>query len=200
MAKKHHIQIYTESCDYFNELIIQASKDTKKNTRKQSVNYLSCLLDAYVKAPLNTPQSPDASDLPPTLALLEAQALPPNTQLRIYKALGDFSLFLSGIFMDTLFKQILDLDYYLSIGGTSYHMAHSVSLEDEIRATFLDLSINFLTYIEILNKASENIGLFDNTNLLNLYEKWALTKSKNLEKLLRTHGFDLTQAKTPKSH
>ena len=193
VAKKPKIQVYAQPSDYFQELITQAAQDTQKSSRKESVQYLASLLNDFLKARTEALNLSTFDNLTPSLALMEAGALATGNQFRLYKKIGDVSLFVSGLFLNALARSMLDLDYYKTIGEKGYHLAHTVSAEQTLKETFLDLSLNFLSYIEILHHVSTVIGLSGNKNLLYIYDQWIKTQSEFFERILRARGFDLQQ-------
>lgn len=190
---KPKIKVYSQPTDYFQELIIQATQDTQKSSRKESVQYLASLLNDFLKARTEALNLLVFGHLTPTLALMKIGDMAADSQLRLYKKIGDVSLFVSGLFLNALARSVLDLDYYKKIGEKGYHMAHTVSAEQALKDTFLDLSLNFLSYIEILHHVSVTVGLSDNKNLLYIYDQWLKTQSELFERILRTRGFDLSQ-------
>lgn len=187
------IKVYSQPEDYFQELITQATQDTQKNSRKESIQYLASLLNGFLKARTEALNLLTVDNLPPSLALIKAGDMAADNQFRLYKKIGDVSLFVSGLFFNALARSILDLDYYKNIGEQGYHLAHTVSAQQAIKETFLDLSLNFLSYIEILNHVSVAAGLSNNKNLLYIYDQWLKTQSEFFEKILRARGFDLGQ-------
>ncbi len=106
--------------------------------------------------------------------------------------IGDVSLFVSGFFSDHLIRNVVDIDYYINMGGNAY-----ASLSEEIRGTFRgnafahiykELSEKFLTLIDILNEVRDSCRRDSDVDLLRTYEMWQKTGSLRCEKLLRKQG------------
>jgi len=106
--------------------------------------------------------------------------------------IGDVSLFVSGFFSDSLIRNVVDIDYYICMGGNAY-----ASLSEEIRGTFRgnafahiykELSEKFLILIDILNQVRDSRRRDSDVDLLRTYEVWQKTGSSRCEKLLRKQG------------
>ena len=106
--------------------------------------------------------------------------------------IGDVSLFVSGFFSDSLVRNVVDIDYYISMGGNAY-----ACLSEEIRGTFRgnayapiykELSEKFLILIDILNEVRDSRRRDSDVDLLRTYEVWQKTGSSRCEKLLREQG------------
>jgi hypothetical protein len=193
LGTQSKIKIISEPTNYFEELITQAAQDTKKSSPEGSVHYLASLLGNFIKTQSSTMNFGEIDGLTPTLALMKAKTLKASEQLSLYRKIGDFSLFISGMFINALSNRMLDINYYNDLGKKGYQLAHSITSQDSLREIFLDLSLNFISYIEILHRVSEQTGITNHSNLLNLYKQWVGTQSEFFEKLLRAHGFDVNQ-------
>jgi hypothetical protein len=91
------------------------------------------------------------------------------------RSLGDFSLFTTGFFSDSLRRSTVDLDYYVAMGEYAYG---SLSLaEDAFREVFAELARKFVGFSDVLADISERTALTSNNDVLRLYEKWLRTGS-----------------------
>jgi hypothetical protein len=90
--------------------------------------------------------------------------------------LGDFSLFTSGYFSDSLRRQVVDVDYYVSMGEYAYS---SLGQREEAAfgEVFLELGRKFVDYMDVLADVSEQTGGSSSSDVLRLYEKWLRTGS-----------------------
>ena len=93
------------------------------------------------------------------------------------KQIGDFSLFISGFFADSLHRKLVDVDYYVSIGGTAY-TALSRYETDTFSPVFAELAEKFIRFVDVLSEVSERASLCSNADLLRLYERWLKTGSR----------------------
>ena len=106
--------------------------------------------------------------------------------------IGDVALFISGFFADSLASHVVDLDYYIHMGGSAYG-----SLSDKIRGTFRgnafadtygELAAKFQVLVDVLNEMRERERQDSDVDLLRTYTIWRKTGSKRAATLLRQHG------------
>jgi hypothetical protein len=74
--------------------------------------YLVKLLAAYAAQPIE--------NRPLGLQLLQARQASPRERRSRLREIGDTSLFLSGFWGDSLGGKLVDVDYYISLGGMAY--------------------------------------------------------------------------------
>src|SRR5690606_13016628 len=104
------------------------------------------------------------------------------------RQLGDFSLYVAGFFAESLNRKLVDVDYYIGMGGAAYENAARLD-EKKIRAeVLLELSRKFPKFVEILGTISHESGFKpdNHQDLLRVYDLWVKTGEKKLEaKLVR---------------
>ena len=102
------------------------------------------------------------------------------------------SLFIAGFFADSLAHRLVDLDYYICMGGNAYG-----SLSDEMRRTlrgrvladiYRELARKFQTVVDVLNEVRDAARQSSDIDLLRTYDVWLRTGSKRAESLLRQNG------------
>lgn len=109
-----------------------------------------------------------------------------SQQRRSLKQVGDLSLFLSGFFSDSLRRSLVDIDYYVSLGGYAYG---SLGTSDDVMSpVFAELSDKFASFVDVLGDVSSRSALTNDTDLLRLYEKWLRTGSRRNGELLAEQG------------
>ena len=86
--------------------------------------------------------------------------------------LGDFSLFTSGFFSDSLRRGVVDVDYYVSMGEYAYGSL-SRRDRDAFGEVFGELARKFVPYMGVLADVSERTGS-TRPDLSRLYEKQLL--------------------------
>lgn len=102
------------------------------------------------------------------------------------KQVGDASLFISGFFSDSLRGSLVDVDYYMSLGGHAYR---SLGTSDDVLSPiFAELSDKFVAFADVLSEVSERASLTSDTDVLRLYEKWIRTGSRRNGDLLAEKG------------
>jgi hypothetical protein len=107
-------------------------------------------------------------------------------QRRGLKQVGDVSLFISGFFSDSLRRGLIDVDYYVSLGGYAYGSLSAT--DDALSPIFAELSDKFVAFVDVLTEVSERTGLTNHGDLLRLYEKWVRTGSRRDGQLLAERG------------
>jgi len=168
------------AAEYFKELVEGALAHQRLNAGELTAYYVVNLLTGFLQRP--------ASDAAP-LAIRLAQALESGgTQQRAsLREIGDVSLFVSGFFSDSLRRKLVDVDYYVAIGGCAYN-ALSRYDSDTLSPVFGELSEKFVGFVDVLSEISERTSCSTNGDLLRLYEKWLKTGSTRSGQLLIERG------------
>jgi hypothetical protein len=131
--------------------------------------------------------SDDDSGQPLGLRLALALERDGLEQRATLKQIGDLSLFTSGFFSDSLRRKLVDLDYYMHIGGTAYS-ALSRQEADAFAPVFAELAGKFVQFVDVLCEVSERSACTSNSDLLRLYERWLKTGSLHSSQLLVERG------------
>jgi hypothetical protein len=167
--------------EFFKELVDRALTHQGLATQELTAFYVVRLLTSFLQRPL-------ADDAEP-LALRLTQALEGGglRQRESLRQIGDVSLFISGFFADSLHRKLVDVDYYVSIGGCAYNALSRVET-DTFSSVFAELAENFVGFVDVLSEVSERTSCASNADLLRLYEKWVKTGSRRSGKLLAERG------------
>ncbi|MBW8867383.1 MAG: hypothetical protein JF610_08610 [Acidobacteria bacterium] len=170
--------------EYFKELVDVALSHQRLNTQELTAYYVVQLLASFLQRPLTD----DTRDDTP-LAVRLAQALESGgaRQRVTLKEIGDVALFVSGFFSDSLNRKIVDVDYYVSIGGRAYNVLSRVE-SDTFSPVFAELGEKFVGFVDVLSEVSERTSCTSNSDLLRLYEKWLKTGSRRSGQLLVERG------------
>ena len=169
---------------YFKELVDGALTHQRLATQELTAFYVVRLLTSFLQRPVGA----TAEDQMP-LAVRLAQALEGGgiRQRESLRQIGDLSLFISGFFSDSLHRKLVDVDYYISIGGSAYNALSRVET-DMFSSVFAELGENFVGFVDILSEVSERTSCASNADLLRLYEKWLKTGSRRSGQLLAERG------------
>jgi hypothetical protein len=167
--------------EFFKELVDRALTHQGLATQELTAFYVVRLLTSFLQRPL-------ADDAEP-LALRLTQALEGGglRQRESLRQIGDVSLFISGFFADSLHRKLVDVDYYVSIGGCAYNALSRVET-DTFSSVFAELAENFVGFVDVLSEVSERTSCASNADLLRLYEKWVKTGSRRSGQLLAERG------------
>src|SRR3990170_3070025 len=167
--------------EYFKELVESALAHQRITAGELTSFYVVNLLTGFLQRPADEDQAPLA------FRLAEALDSAGMRQRASLKQIGDFSLFISGFFSDSLTRKLVDVDYYVSIGGTAY-TALSRHETDAFSAVFAELAENFIRFVDVLSEVSERAACCSNADLLRLYERWLKTGSRRSGQLLAERG------------
>jgi hypothetical protein len=167
--------------EYFKELVEGALERQRVNAGELTAFYVVHLLTGFLQRPADSHGEPLALKL---AAALESGGVRQRTTL---KEIGDVSLFVSGFFSDSLRRKLVDVDYYVSIGGYAYHTL-SRHETDTFSPVFAELGEKFAAFVDVLSEVSERTACSSNADLLRLYEKWLKTGSRRSGELLIERG------------
>lgn len=175
--------------EYFKEQVDRALAHQHLAANELTAYYIVRLLAGFVR------RADDRPDDEGPLALQLAHALEAGgmRQRSSLKQIGDLSLFTSGFFADSFRRRLVDVDYYVSIGGFAYN-ALSRFETDTLSPVFAELGEKFLGFVDVLNEVSERSGCGTNADLLRLYERWLKTGSPRSGQLLVERGVVPTAA------
>jgi hypothetical protein len=165
--------------EYFRELVEGAMAHQHVNAGELTAYYVVHLLASFIQR----------TDNGEPLGLELAQALETGgiRQRMTLREIGDRSLFLSGFFSDSLKRRLVDVDYYVSIGGYAYNTLTRLET-DHLSAVYAELAEKFAAFVDVLTEVSERTSCTSNSDLLRLYEKWLKTGSRRSGQLLVERG------------
>jgi len=172
--------------EYFRELVESALSRQQLRPNELTSYYLVDLLCRFVRPDRRIPFADDTSE-PLALRLgraLESGGMEQRARLR---NLGDFSLFMSGFFSDSLNRRAVDVDYYVSMGEYAYGSLGRRD-EDALGEVFTELARKFVPYMDVLTAVSEDAGIRSSVDVLRLYEKWLRTGSPRAGQRLADQG------------
>lgn len=161
--------------EYFKDLIESALSRQRLRATELTSYYLVDLLCRFMRPDGRIPFSDDP-DEPLAIRLgraLDSGGLEQRARLR---NLGDFSLFMTGFFADSLHRRAVDVDYYVSMGEYAYGSL-SRRDADAFGEVFSELASKFVPYMDVLSDVSDQSGFRSSSDVLRLYEKWLRTGS-----------------------
>ncbi|MDZ7644469.1 MAG: hypothetical protein U5K76_09810 [Woeseiaceae bacterium] len=180
--------------DFFRESIDEAIARQGVQVDTHATYYVVNLLTLYSRSEDLYEDSGENYGLKPlALMMLEAtEAQNPAERNFSLQRIGDVALFIAGFFADSLANRLVDLDYYIYMGGNAYG-----SLSDEIRGTtrgraladvYRELAHKFQVVVDVLNDVRDSARGSSDIDLLRTYEVWLKTGSKRAAALLRQNG------------
>lgn len=161
--------------EYFKDLVESALTRQHLRANELTSYYLVDLLCRFVQPDRRIPFNDDTRE-PLALRLARAMESGGLEQRARLRNLGDFSLFTTGFFSDSLNRRTVDVDYYVSMGEYAYGSL-SRREPDAFGAVFSELARRFVGYMDVLADVSERTGATRRPDVLRLYERWLRTGS-----------------------
>lgn len=122
----------------------------------------------------------------------ESLTSPREKRIPLLKKMGDVSLYISGFFSDSLFKKLLDLNYYRQMGHTAYSSLSNILPENprgsDLKGLYDELAHNFNAFVDLISQVADSTSLKSDQSILKLYERWLATGSERARELLCNQG------------
>lgn len=180
--------------DYFRNSVDTAINKQGVAVDPHAAHYVVNLLTLYSRSDELYEEHGDTCGLRP-LAMMMADACDarsPAARNVSLQRLGDVALFIAGFFADGLANKVVDLDYYISMGGSAYG-----SLSDEMSGStrgkvfadiYRELAEKFQIVVDVLHEVRDGARQESDLDLLRTYEIWLKTGSQRAAGLLRKNG------------
>ncbi len=176
--------------EYFKEMVESAIENQRIDTDETIEFYIVNLLSEFIRTDKAYPVE-EGGRGEEALATMLTRTLQSdyNDRIKRFKQLGDFSLFISGFFSDSLNRKLVDIDYYILIGGIAYNTLSQMMRNNEQGELFCDLfnelAEKFQLFVDVIAEVSERSSIKSDKDILRLYERWLRTKSDRDAELLR---------------
>lgn len=149
----------------FSVLVRRSLVDNRIIGDKKVINYIANLLSLFVSKDraYRIARGDQYTHSYITDMIQEAQSVDSRRQFLIYSHIGNYSLFLTGIFPQYIEyrykykKRPVNTQFYVDFGKTYYELAseHALAREYELNEVFLRLSMMFEVYKNALNHLSK---------------------------------------------
>jgi hypothetical protein len=180
--------------DYFRESIDSAIDNQGVNVDDHAAHYVVNLLTLFSRSEKLYEDQGDCYGIKPLALMLADATDAASTEERnmSLQRIGDVALFIAGFFADSLAHKLVDIDYYIHMGGSAYG-----SLSDESRGTargralggvFQELARKFHIVVDVLNEVRDGARGSSDIDVLRTYEVWLRTGSDRAKSLLRQQG------------
>jgi hypothetical protein len=197
-ARANRIVLHGTIREFFREVLTAAVRNQRVATHAMAVAYLTEVLAEFARAERFHDQKEGFGDEPLAAQLCRAMQAAPDTRVALLRRLGDLCLFVSGFFSDSFNRKLVDVDYYMQMGGGAYATIGAtlrVKRGGEDFATlYEELAGKFDKYVDVFAEVSEQSQLSTNKGTLRLYEKWLRTSSERVGRELRERGVLPTDA------
>lgn len=184
--------------EFFRESVSSAMDKQGLDADDHTAYYVVNLLTLFARSEVF--YDGDSQPLKP-LALMLAEAVDAsNADERNFalQRVGDISLFVAGFFGESLADKQVDIDYYVSMGGSAYSSL-SEYMRGSVRgraftAVFAELGAKFQDFVDVLTEVRDETRGNDVVDVLRLYEIWLKTGSARAARMLRRLGIEPNQA------
>jgi hypothetical protein len=182
--------------EFFQQSVTAALSNQRITVAGETIHYIVNLLDSFTRSEMLYEQTDDGIVLRPLAEFyLEAVEAPsPESRDAALRRLGDVALFVAGLFSDSLNRRIVDIDYYIAMGGNAYGYLSERSQRAARHAVFAhvfaELAAKFTALVDVLAEVGEQSGSQSDIDTLRTYEVWLRTGSKRAARLLRAEGIE----------
>ena len=184
--------------EWFREMVADALSHRRLKVQEVTEFYLVTLLAGFLEKEKLFVEEPDGTVTAEPLALILLRAFAADRRQRAaqLRRLGDTALFVSGFFGDSLARSLVDVDYYIAMGGRAYGAL--AETERGLDALYEELSGRFPQFVDLFAEIAELSDLRSNRGLVRLYERFLLTRSERVAQRLRDRGVALFAGPGPK--
>ena len=190
------VHAVTSLQEFFKDSVAEAMAKQGVAADDHTAYYVVNLLTLFARYDALYERAKPGPGLQPIAVLLAAAADSPDRETRnaMLRRAGDTSLFVAGFLGDGFARKLIDVDYYIDMGGAAYGR-----LSDDVRGTrdgrafgavFAELATKFRDFVDVLAEIRDS-GRAAAIDVLRLYEIWLRTGSKRAARLLREHGLEL---------
>lgn len=192
MSAKPSLQVITEPEAFFHELVTTAMGNQQVNVQPETEFYLVHLLKQFISAEKLYTRDENGSLKEEPLALMLQEALgqtEPQQQRSLLRHIGDVSLYIAGFFQESLARKLVDVDYYIELGGVAYQQIAQRVDEKRFQELFGELAAKFPRCVDVLAEVSEKTTPVNTEiDILRAYEVWVKTRSDRAAKVLEKAG------------
>jgi hypothetical protein len=181
--------------EFFKDSVATAMANQGLAADDHTAYYVVNLLTLFARHETLYDRGKPGPGLQPVAVLLAAAADCADRETRnaMLRRIGDTSLFVAGFLGDGFARKLVDVDYYIDMGGAAYG-----SLHDNVRGTregrmfggvFAELAAKFGDFVDVLAEIRDS-GKAAAIDVLRLYELWLKTGSRRAARLLREQGVE----------
>lgn len=180
--------------EYFRDSVGDAMASNCLEADHNTTHYVVNLLTLFARSEsFHDPVDESEGIKPLALMLADALDAPTPEQRRFgLQRLGDVALFIAGFFADDLQHSVVDLDYYISMGGGAYTSLYAETRGSmrgrAVGTVFAELGDKFQQFVDVLNDVRAPQDAASDSDLLRQYELWLKTGSERAARLLRRQG------------
>jgi hypothetical protein len=162
---------------FFHEILSEALSHSGMRVAESTEYYLVALMGDFTKGRI--------TDEPLGLKLVNTE----HTAARVaaLKEIGDTSLYVSGFFAESVNRQMVDVDYYIGMGGAAYRELAGRMGGSSVADVYAELSSRFPDFVDVLGRIRSQVN-FAGHDVVALYQEWLRTRSDWIEERLSKLG------------
>lgn len=193
MAPKHStkLSLVAQPQEFFHELVTGALERQHLRTQPEVEFYLVQLLNQFMTTDHLFRRDAEGSPRDEALVLQLKEAIEEPqaaAQRALFRRIGDVSLYTAGFFQESLSRKLVDVDYYIELGGTAYQQVAARADESHLKGLYRELADRFAALVNVLAEISEATTPRTEQDLLRLYDTWLRTGSERAAKALQAAG------------
>lgn len=191
MSESKRVIVSLDLADFFRGEVVSARQELGVKMSPLTEYYLVNLLTDFAK---RDPRSVAPTAEPLALMFKRAHEATDPERAQLYKNMGDVALYVSGYFTDFVERSLVDVDYYVTMGGTAYsNLSGMVGQQrhgDTFAQLYAQMAAHFTELVDVLNHIADRARINHNhdSDLLRLYDRYARTGSTRIRKLLLARG------------
>jgi hypothetical protein len=191
MKQYSQLSLIVQPEEFFHELVTDALGNRNLRPQPETEFYLVQLLSRFMKADHLYRRDGEGHAREEPLALMVKEALEqpePGAQSTMLRQVGDVSLYTAGYFQDSLSRKLVDVDYYIDMGGAAYQQVAARVEERVLRLLYEELADKFAAFVDVLAEVSDKTSSKSEKDLLRQYELYVRTRSERAAKALQQAG------------
>jgi hypothetical protein len=193
--RSEHIRPVASLQEFFKDSVQDSMNRHGLRAGDHTAYYVVNLLTLFARSEALFDETPNGRELKPVAKILADSIDSRHAGERNYalQRVGDVSLFVAGFLGDGLARKLVDIDYYVGMGGAAYGtLSENVrgSLRGDIfAAVFAELAEKFQHFVDVLADIRDE-AKGSQADVLRLYETWLKTGSERAARVLRDLGIE----------
>lgn len=182
--------------EFFRTSVADAAAKQRLDLDDHTEHYVVNLLTLYSRSEAVFDRTENGTELRPLARILAESVDAPDQAERNFalQRVGDLSLFLAGFFGEGMSRRLVDVDYYVQMGGAAYSTL-SYNVRGSVRgsmlaAVFEELAAKFIALVDVLAEIRDESREIQDIDILRMYEIWLRTGSERAARKLREAGIE----------
>src|SRR5688572_2890436 len=179
------MEVHRTVTGFFHEAVTEALRAQQVSATEPTEFYLVNLLAEFTK-------TSQVDNEPLALKMAQAKVATPDERARSLKEIGDTTLYVTGFFSDSLTRRLVDVDYYMAMGGSAYAQLaglvgathRQASAAQTFHDVYDELAEKFPRFVDVLQEIRTRTNFAGGGNLVRMCEEWVKTGSEWLERRL----------------